>query len=223
MNQSPKTPSSAGTGGLSKGRIEAFSDGVFAIVITLLVFNIKVPELPRGAPAAELRHALLELWPKFLSYVISVVVVGIYWVAHHAAFHCVKHSDRIFLWINILFLAFVAVIPFSAALLGQYHRYQIAIVFYGANMIAAGLSLYLLWWYATSKHRCGQRHRPPPDTWRKIQDSDRIRRLFIIHCSVVFQREIESHHLYTATCALHFARPGRPLLESYPKAPSLRA
>lgn len=74
-------------GGLSKGRIEAFSDGVFAIVITLLIFNIKVPDIPRGAPAAELRHALFELWPKFLSYVISVVIVGIFWVAHHVEFH----------------------------------------------------------------------------------------------------------------------------------------
>jgi uncharacterized membrane protein len=181
-------------GGLSKGRIEAFSDGVFAIVITLLIFEIKVPDVPRGASGRELEHALLQLWPKFLSYLISVVVVAIYWVAHHAIFHWIRRSDRTLLWINVLFLSVVVCIPFSAGLLGQYYNYQVALVFYGVNMVAAGLALYLLWWYAT--------------TGRRLVDSD-------IHPDVVRTakvRILSGFFVYSVSIGLSFFSPTLSLL-----------
>ena len=103
--------------GLSTHRIEAFSDGVFAIAITLLVLNLQVPEI---ATVSELASKLGALWPKLVSYVLSFMVVGIYWVAHHNTFHYIKRSDRNLLWLNILMMLFVVFIPFPAALLGQY-------------------------------------------------------------------------------------------------------
>ncbi len=101
--------------GLTTGRITAFSDGVFSIAITLLVLNLCVPTVP-----GELLDQLGKQWPSLLSYILSFVIVGIYWVAHHNMFHYIKRSDRPFLWINILLLMCVAFIPFPAGLLGQF-------------------------------------------------------------------------------------------------------
>lgn len=150
MNQTTRTWSGSG---LSKSRIEALTDGVFAIAMTLLVFGIKVPELPRSPAQARLQLELLALWPNFLSYAISFVMLGIYWVGHHNQFHYIRLSDRALLWINMLFLMCVTLIPFSAGLMGQYPRQRIAVVIYGSNLFVVGLSLYAQWWYSTSGHR----------------------------------------------------------------------
>jgi len=129
------------------------SDGVFAIAITLLVFNIKVPDLPRDAAARELPRAVYALWPSLLSYVLSFMMIGVYWVAHHNIFHLVRRSNRLLLWANLLFLMCVAFVPFPAALLGRYPDQRVATIIYGATLIATGLSLELLWWYVASGGR----------------------------------------------------------------------
>jgi uncharacterized membrane protein len=134
-------------------RIEALADGVFAIVMTLLILEIEVPDLPRETGSADLTGALLVLWPKFLSYVISFVTLGVYWVAHHLHFHTIKRADRVLLWINILFLMAIGLVPFSTALLGEYYRVPAAVAAYGANMMAVGLILHSHWWYATRNRR----------------------------------------------------------------------
>jgi uncharacterized membrane protein len=134
-------------------RINAFSDGVFAIVITLLVLEIKVPELAVEVAEAELPRALLELWPKVFSHVISFVVMGIYWVGHHNMFMHIKRHDRVLLWLNIMFLLFVASMPFPTGLLSRYPGQQIALVIYCIVLILAGLSLDAMWWYASKNRR----------------------------------------------------------------------
>ncbi len=139
--------------GLTTNRIETLADGIFAIVMTLLVFNLKVPELLPGMALSDLPARLLELWPKLLSYIISFGVTGIYWIAHHNQFFYIKRADRWLLWINILFLMLVALTPFSAALLGEYPSSEIAVAVYGCNMILNRLVLYLNWWYATCDNR----------------------------------------------------------------------
>jgi len=142
------------SGGLSTARIETLVDGVFAIVMTLLIFNIKVPELHGTFEEikSKLGSALQDLWPSYFSYVLSFLVVGIYWVGQHNQFHFIKRSDRWLIWINILFLMSVSVIPFSAALLGAYFDQQLTMIVYGINLIVTGLILYLHWWYVVS-HR----------------------------------------------------------------------
>src|SRR5262245_43402791 len=93
------------------GRLEAFSDGVFAIAITLLVLEIKVP--PSEAPGAPpLGAALRALWPSYVGYAISFVTIGIMWVNHHAMFKYIRRANRTFLLINVLFLACLSFIPF---------------------------------------------------------------------------------------------------------------
>ena len=146
--------------GLGKSRIEAFSDGVFAIAITLLVLDIKVPT-PADTPVARLLPRLLSLWPELFSYALSFVIIGVYWVAHHLMLHALKGGDRTLLWINNLFLMCVALIPFSAGVLGQYRHAQVSVVLYGLNLVAAGLSLQFLWSYTTRTRRLTDTPIPP--------------------------------------------------------------
>jgi len=138
---------------LARNRIEALTDGVFAVVMTLLVLDIKVPELAQPMAAEELVRQLFALWPKLLSYAISFIILGVYWVGHHVQLSFIRRADRPLLWINILFLLWVALIPFSTALLSAYPQSQVAVIIYGANLIAIGLSLALHWWYVTTERR----------------------------------------------------------------------
>ncbi len=138
------------SGGLSTSRIEALTDGVFAVVMTLLVLDLKVPATLGPEAAGELPGKLLELWPKLLSFTLSFVIASIYWVGHHNQFHFIRRTDRVLLWLNLLFMLCVALIPFSSGLLGDYPGQQIAVVVYGINLICVGCVLYGHWWYATA-------------------------------------------------------------------------
>jgi uncharacterized membrane protein len=138
--------------GLTKSRIEALCDGVFAIAMTLMIFNIKVPEIPSELVGAELAHSVFSLWPQFLVYAMSFVMLGVYWVGHHNQYHYIRHTDRLLLWINVAFLLCVTLIPFSTALLGRYPTQQVALVVYALNLILVGIVLLLHWRYAIS-HR----------------------------------------------------------------------
>ena len=130
-------------------RIAALSDGVFAIVITLLVLELTVPQVD----VADLPQALFETIPKVLSHIVSFVVLGIYWVGHHNMFQHIQRHDRVLLWLNILFLLCVASMPFPTGLIVQYPDQRISVIVYAATLIAGGLALDLIWWYVTKDHR----------------------------------------------------------------------
>src|SRR5205823_4480475 len=110
-------------------RIQALSDGVFAIAMTLLIFNIKIPQEARTVN--QLATKLAELTPNFVTYVLSFISLGIYWVGHHNMYHSIRKTDRPLLWINILFLMMVAFLPFSTNLVGLYASNQLAIEVFG--------------------------------------------------------------------------------------------
>ena len=138
------------TRGLAKSRIEALSDGIFAVAMTLLVLDIKPPAV---IEAAALPRELLALWPRCLSYAVSFLMLGIYWVGQHKQFHLIRCADRTLLWINIVFLMTISFVPFSTALLSAYPLWPSAQTVYGANLIAIGLVLLWHWMYATHRHR----------------------------------------------------------------------
>jgi uncharacterized membrane protein len=138
------------TRGLAKSRIEALSDGIFAVAMTLLVLDIKPPAV---LEAAALPRELLALWPRCLSYAVSFLMLGIYWVGQHNQFHLIRCADRTLLWINIVFLMTTSFVPFSTALLSAYPLWPSAQAVYGANLIAIGLVLLWHWMYATQRHR----------------------------------------------------------------------
>jgi TMEM175 potassium channel family protein len=129
---------------LPKTRIEAFSDGVFAIVITLMAFDIKL-----GANVGDLRQALHLLLPKLNGYILSFALVGMYWVAHHQMFHVFRRINRVLMWLNLLFLLFVTFLPFTTSLLSVGSLSQLAVIIYGANLAVNSLVLFSMWYYAT--------------------------------------------------------------------------
>jgi uncharacterized membrane protein len=138
---------------MTTSRIEAFSDGVFAIAITLLVLEIHVPEDPEEG----LGQALLDQWPAYASYVVSFFVIGIIWVNHHAVFDHLQRADRPLLFLNLLLLMFVGLLPWPTNLMATYMREggadeQVAAVVYSGTMTAMGVAFGALWTYA-SRHR----------------------------------------------------------------------
>jgi len=137
--------------GLRTGRIEALSDGVFSIAMTLLVLELHVPD--GNLPDPELLQALGAMAPHIGIYALSFLILGIYWVGHHNQFYYIRQANRELLWINILFLGLVAFIPFSTALLGTQVNTdnQVALIVYAANLIAVSLILYLHWWYGVTR------------------------------------------------------------------------
>ncbi len=130
---------------METNRLEAFSDGVFAIAITLLVLDLRVPV---GAEH-DLAAALLRRWPNYASYVVSFLVIGIIWVNHHAMFRQIAQADRPLLFMNLLLLLFVAAIPFPTALLAEYIRSgsasHVAAAAYSAVMFLMGVSFNTMW------------------------------------------------------------------------------
>jgi len=112
-------PTALRAGGISTSRLETFSDGVFAIVITLLVLEIHVPLIAHAHVDVELLPSLLAMWPKYLSFATSFVIVGIFWIAHHQLFNLIHRVDRGFLWVNLVFLMCVSFVPFPTAVLAQ--------------------------------------------------------------------------------------------------------
>jgi len=138
---------------LSPNRIEALTDGVFAIVMTLLVLDLGIPVIAESSVHTELPRQLLEMWPKFLSYAVTFLLLGFLWSVHHYQFTFIKRSDSVLTWINIVFLMFVALLPFSMAMLGEYMGEQIPVLIYGGNAVACMVMRYILWSYATGNHR----------------------------------------------------------------------
>ncbi|WP_129115696.1 TMEM175 family protein [Halegenticoccus tardaugens] len=128
-------------------RLVGFSDGVFAIAITLLVLNIEVPDrLPPGTTAVGF---VLGEWPDVVSYVVSFLIIGNYWIIHHRVFQRIDRYDWKLLWLNVVYLLFIAFIPFTTALLGDYTgRFSVGL--YAATLAAVGIVFAALWWYAAS-------------------------------------------------------------------------
>jgi len=137
---------------MGTGRLEAFSDGVFAIAITLLVLEIHPPESASG-----LGHELAQLWPSYLAYLISFLTIGIMWINHHYLFTLIREADRTFLCLNTLLLLFTAFIPFPTNVLADFMRSgdgrTAATVFYCGTFLATGIVYNLLWRYAASGRR----------------------------------------------------------------------
>ena len=165
-------------------RTAYFSDAVFAIAITLLVLDIRLPEVSEEQLRTELPSLVIGLGPKFLSFVITFLVIGFYWLAHHRMFHYINRYDTRLLWMNILFLMSVAFLPFPTSVLsresttlnfvegsssieltlfsgGSSASEQFAVAFYAGSVAVTGLLLSGLWWYAATENRLTTDHLTP--------------------------------------------------------------
>jgi uncharacterized membrane protein len=122
---------------VSKGRLEAFSDGVLAIIITIMVLELSVPHEPTF-------DALFALWPVFVSYVLSFAYVGIYWNNHHHLFQVVRVVDGRVLWANLLVLFCLSLFPFGTAWMGETGFGSVPVAVYGVILLSAALAYYVL-------------------------------------------------------------------------------
>lgn len=136
-------------------RLEAFSDGVIAIAITLLVLEIHVPQVEDGSAEA-LWQALRDLWPSYLGYLISFLTVGVMWANHHLMFRYINRADHYLKLTNLLLLFLMALIPFPTALMADYlgqPAQQVGVVVYSGIFFACALAFNLVWWYAAHEGR----------------------------------------------------------------------
>jgi uncharacterized membrane protein len=130
---------------MTKHRLEMFSDGVFAIVITILILNIHLPD---NTSTQHLGQALIDLAPNILAYAVSFILIGLYWIAHHTSFHHIHKVNGVFLWLNMLLLLFVSFIPFPASLLGKYPTEPVPLMVYGINLVLANFMGFCMTWYS---------------------------------------------------------------------------
>jgi TMEM175 potassium channel family protein len=142
-------------------RVLALSDGVFAIIITLLVLEVHVPELTQGQ---SLNQALTEIRPSFQAFVISFILAGMYWVGHRDLFALIRRTDRGLVWLNILYLLPLCLLPFGAGLLGRYDQEPVALRIYGLLLVAIAVMRVVIWLYATNR---------PHLLWRRLDDRQR--------------------------------------------------
>jgi len=137
---------------IRSGRMEALSDGVFAIAITLLVLDLAVP----SSSGPNLRHALWQQWPSYLAYVVSFATIGAIWIGHTVITEYLDHADPVLIRLNLLLLLVVSFLPFPTRLLGEYIQEEqaerVATTVYGLTLLLASAALSLLWRYAVRAH-----------------------------------------------------------------------
>lgn len=134
-------------------RISALIDGVFAIVMTILVLDIKVPHDIRVYKTFNIEQFITGYFQDIIVYMVAFIMLGYLWFMHHNQAHFIQHTDRGHVWINILTLMFIALIPFSSSLVNKFPADSVAELFLSANMFIVGTLNYWNWAYATTGHR----------------------------------------------------------------------
>lgn len=132
-------------------RIEAFSDGVFAIVITLLAFQFKIPKFTMEATVEQNFYELLKQSPHFIGFVFSFLFVAVFWINHHQLYHTIKEADRKLLWYNIHLLFWITIIPFPTAMVGDHPEIPVAIMSLAFVLMMASLAAYFVRRYSYFK------------------------------------------------------------------------
>ena len=196
---------------MSKGRIEAFSDGVFAIAITLLILEIKVPHPGEHG----LWHALADLWPSYLAFFTSFLTIGIVWINHHAQFDRFASIDRTLNFINLFLLMWVSFVPFPTALVAEYLRdgsasdQQAAATVYAATFLALSLTFFALWRYA-SRADLLTRDLSPRQLTALTRRNAVGQAAYAASFALAFASALASLALCTLT-AVYYILPGRPV------------
>jgi uncharacterized membrane protein len=192
---------------VGKGRFEAFSDGVFAIAITLLVLEIHLPDAGALSNGQMLEY-LAHLWPQLLTYVTSFATIGIIWLNHHSTFVHIERVDRHALALNLVLLLMVCFVPFPTALVAKYGALPASTVLYGATLTAMGLSYGALWFYVV-RQEC----RRNPATALRLDGVTVLKGMagtgvYFLGTLVAFIAPRLSNFLFVVV-AIYYAVPGR--------------
>lgn len=134
-------------------RIVFFSDAVMAIVATILVIELALPDLSAGELASQLPELLISLFPKFISYCLSFMIIGSFWVRHHMIFSYIRKYDYRLIWSNIFFLLFLALVPFATGVLGAAVFNVTSVIFYSGVVASASIMFLVMWMYASRGYR----------------------------------------------------------------------
>ena len=136
---------------LTKARLEALSDGIFAFAMTLLVIGLNLPDKAAVVQSNQFAlHTLLSLYSDFFHYVLAFLILGAFWLSQHQQFHSVRVPDKTFIWINLVTLMFVALLPFSTSFSGDFPGASMGAVVFEVNLFAIGIGMTCQWWYATA-------------------------------------------------------------------------
>ncbi|HOI39266.1 MAG TPA: TMEM175 family protein [Methanobacterium sp.] len=136
---------------MTTSRIETLVDGIFAIAMTLLVLSIGIPDISSALSEPAFQQQLLGLWPKVMSYALSFWILAGFWRVNHQQFYFIKRSNPALISINIFWLLFIVLVPFSTEILGEYGNYFTANIIFQVNLFFAGVLHYLNWHYAVWK------------------------------------------------------------------------
>ena len=136
---------------LDTKRIETLVDGIFAIAMTLLVLSLKIPNIPYPATDTQILNSLLMMGQQFLIYFVSFFLLASFWRVNHAQFYFIKKTDQALIWINIIWLSFIAIIPFSTNLIGSYGYLKVPLIIFDLNIFFIGFLFNLNWYYADKK------------------------------------------------------------------------
>ena len=140
--------------GLKTGRIEALSDGIFAIAMTILILSFEtVSNQPGQIREEDLLEMLLGMWPDLLHYMESFIVLGVFWYQHHRQFHYIRRVDRGLLVLNIGALMFIGLIPFSTVMVSDFGDSFVVAALFEINLLIAGIVYFLHWLYASRENR----------------------------------------------------------------------
>ena len=150
QREKPVSTSRHETAAVSPHRLQALADGVFAIAMTLLVFDLSVPV---ATDRGDLGTTLGDMWPNFLGYLLSFFVLGVFWLIHHMLFDSIERYDTTLVWLNIAFLMFAAFVPFSTGLFAEHGATSITALVYGVDMLIVFDLGWAIWSYATHGYR----------------------------------------------------------------------
>ena len=136
---------------LTTKRLETLVDGIFAIAMTLLVLSLTLPQIPYPATNAAILNSFSSTLNQFFSYALSFILLAIFWRINHSQFYLIKKSNQTLVWINIIWLMFVALVPFSTNLVAHYGYLQVPMIFFNLNLFIIGVLYGLNWYYADHK------------------------------------------------------------------------
>jgi uncharacterized membrane protein len=186
-------------------RVVAFSDGVIAIAITLLVLNLDVPDVADG----ELAEALGELWRQYLAFALSFALIGRFWILHHRAFALMERFDGVLMTLNLVFLALIVLMPFATNLVAEYEDDPIVVVIYSAVVGLASLFTWLMVRYSLRHDHVREDLRPLAEAWSSLRGLGPTA-LFLVAVPVALLSSAAALGLWLLTF-LPWVRPRRPV------------
>jgi uncharacterized membrane protein len=192
------------------GRIVAFTDGVMAVAITLLVLNIEVPDLPSGRES-ELADDLFDLLPSLGAYALAFALVGRYWTIHHRLFENLRAFDGALMTLNLVFLALIALVPFSAELIDRYREEPIAAAVFGATLGFAGLVHWVMVRHVLNKEFVHEHERLRSEPFGGALALS-LTAIFFLSVPAAFVSTLLAEALWLSTIVLRYPlrRAGRP-------------